>query len=61
MDKGIITIYVDNEITEKEIKEIRREFKNDKLSDEYKLNIIISGNGCLKENIKDLIMAKICS
>ena len=44
MDKGTVTISVDKNITQEEINEIRKIFKNDKQYENYKLNIIVSGN-----------------
>ncbi len=44
MDKGTITISINKDITQEEINEIRRIFKNDEYYKEYKLNIIVSGN-----------------
>jgi hypothetical protein len=41
--KGNITISVPNDTTAEDIKNIRQEFSNNKLSKEYRLNIIISG------------------
>lgn len=61
MDKGIITICVDNSTTEDEIRGIRDEFSKDELSKTYKLNMLVSGTGCLKENIRNIIMAKVYS
>lgn len=61
MSKGTITICVDNSTTQEEIRSIRDEFSKDELSKMYKLNILVSGTGCLKENIKNVIMAKVYS
>ena len=52
---GIITISVNKDITQEEINEIRRIFKQDEQSVDYKLNIIVSGSGKFKENLKDFI------
>ena len=41
--KGNITISVPNNTTVEEIKKIRKEFNENELSKEYKLNIVISG------------------
>ena len=54
-DKGIVTISVHKDITQEEIKEIRRIFKEDKQYEDYRLNIIVSGSGKFKENLKDFI------
>lgn len=44
MDKDTITISINKDITQEEINEIRKIFKNDKQYENYKLNIIVSGN-----------------
>ena len=44
MDKGTITISVNKNITKEEINEIREIFKNSEQYNDYKLNIIVSGN-----------------
>lgn len=54
-EKGIITISINKDVTPEEIKEIRRIFKEDKQYEDYKLNIIVSGSGKFKENLKDFI------
>ena len=54
-EKGIITISINKDVTQEEIKEIRRIFKEDKQYKDYKLNIIVSGSGKFKENLKDFI------
>jgi hypothetical protein len=54
-EKGIITISINKDVTKEEIKEIRRIFKEDKQYEDYKLNIIVSGSGKFKENLKDFI------
>ena len=41
--KDSITISVPRDITTEEIKNIRNEFKESELSQEYRLNIIVSG------------------
>lgn len=56
-DKGIVTISVNKDITQEEINEIRRIFKEDKQYEDYKLNIIVSGNEKFKENLKDFVKA----
>lgn len=55
MKKGIITISVPSTITQEEIKEIRMLFKQNKQYNDYKLNILISGNEDLKENLKNFL------
>lgn len=54
-EKGIITISINKDVTQEEIKEIRRIFKEDKQYENYKLNIIVSGSSKFKENLKDFI------
>lgn len=51
MHKGIITIFVDKNTSRDEIKKIRKEFK----SDEYVLNIVISGNDNFKNDLKNFL------
>ena len=51
MHKGIVTIFVDKNTSQDEIKNIRKEFKND----EYVLNIIISGNNDFKNDLKNFL------
>ena len=51
MHKGIISLFVDKNSTKEEIKKIRDEFK----SDEYVLNIIISGNNDFKNDLKNFL------
>lgn len=58
-DKGIVTISINKDITQEEINEIRRIFKSDKQYEDYKLNIIVSGNGKFKENLKDFIKSRL--
>ena len=55
MKKGIITISVPSTITQEEIKEIRTLFKQNKPYNDYKLNILISGNEDLQENLKNFL------
>jgi hypothetical protein len=57
MKKQSITISVPNNITLEEIKEIRQLF-NEQHGDEYKLNILISGNQDMKTVLKNIITAK---
>ena len=42
-NKNNITISVPGDITEEEIKNMRKEFKESELSKDYRLNIIVSG------------------
>lgn len=51
MHRGIITIFVDKNTSRDEIKKIRKEFK----SDEYVLNIVVSGNGNFKNDLKNFL------
>lgn len=51
MHKGIISLFVNKDITKEEIKQIRDEFK----SDEYILNIIVSGNDDFKNDLKNFL------
>ena len=55
MKKGSITISVPSTITQEEIKKIRTQFKQSEQYNDYKLNILISGNEDLKENLKNLL------
>ena len=52
MHKGIISLFVDKNTTKEEIKKIRDGFK----SDEYILNIIISGSGDFKDDLKNFLI-----
>jgi hypothetical protein len=52
MHKGIISLFVDKNTTKEEIKKIRDEFK----SDEYVLNIVISGNSDFKNDLKNFLI-----
>ena len=55
MKKGIITISVPSTTTQEEIKGIRAQFKQSEQYKDYKLNILISGNEDLKENLKNFL------
>ena len=61
MDKKIITISIEKDITQDEIKEIRKQFKESEYYKDYRLNIIISGNEDIKDNLKNLLLSKIQS
>lgn len=61
MDKGTVTISVDKNITQEEINEIRKIFKNDKQYENYKLNIIVSGNKDIKLSLGDFLKARLNS
>lgn len=51
MKKGIISIFVNNDISKEEIDEIRKLY-NEK---DYKLNIFVSGKDDLKINLKNFL------
>ena len=55
MKKGTITISVPSTTTQEEIKEIREQFKKNEAMKNYRLNILISGNEDLKENLKNFL------
>lgn len=55
MKKGSITISVPSTTTQEEIKEIREQFKKNEAMKDYRLNILISGNEDLKENLKNFL------
>ena len=57
MGKSTITISINKDITQDEINEIRELFAKDDFYKDYKLNIIISGNDNLKENLKNFVKA----
>lgn len=59
MTKGYITISVPVGTTREEILEIREQFKKDSLSEEYKLNILISGNSDMKSILTNFIRNKL--
>lgn len=61
MDKHIVTISVNKDITKEEIDEIRRIFKQNDKHKNYILNIIVCGDDNFQENIKDFIKAGIKS
>ena len=61
MDKRTITIYVDNNTTPNEIKDIRNEFKKNEYYKNYQLNIIISGNNDMKTVLKQFLLSLIKS
>lgn len=61
MSKGTITISVEKNITQEEINEIREIFKSDEHYKDYKLNIIISGNGDMKSSLGDFLKARLNS
>ena len=55
MKKGSITISVPSSTTQEEIKEIREQFNKNEAMKGYRLNILISGNEDLKENLKNFL------
>ena len=59
MDKQSITISVNKDITQKEINEIRKFFKQNEKYKNYTLNIIICGNDNFKQNVENFIKAGI--
>lgn len=61
MDKQTVTISVNKDITQEEINEIRKIFKQNKKHKDCILNIIICGDNNFKENIKNFVKAGIKS
>ena len=59
MDKQIVTISVNKDITKEEIDEIRRIFKENESHQNCILNIIVCGKNDFKENLKNFIKAGI--
>lgn len=57
MKKQTITISIPNNVTQEEIKEIRRMF-NDQYGLNYKLNILIGGQEDIASVLKNIIVAK---
>lgn len=55
MDKGIITIGVDKNTTQDEIKEIRNQFKDQN----YKLNILVSGEEEMKLSLGSFLAERL--
>ena len=56
LDKGIITISVNNK---EDIKKIRHEFSQSEYAKDYKLNILISGNEDIKTTLSNIILEEI--
>lgn len=56
MNKKIITISTSSP---EEAKKIREEFKNNKCSKDYKLNILICGKEDIKQNLSDFLAARL--
>lgn len=56
--KCIITISVPNNTTQDEIKEIRRIFNEQYMTTEYKLHILVSGDGDISTILKNIIVSK---
>lgn len=61
MDKGIITISIEKDITQEEIDKIRKKFKESEFYKDYKLNIIVSGNDDIKKNLSAFLAARLKS
>ena len=59
MSKGSITISVPLTTTQDEIREIREQFKKNEAMKGYRLNILISGNEELKENLYNFVKAMV--
>lgn len=59
MKKGSITISVPNDITLEEIKEIRKQFRNDELYKNYRLNILVSGEEDIKSILGNVLIERI--
>ena len=58
MKKESITIGIDKDTTQEEIKEIRKQFKNNPKYKEYKLNIIISGHNNFQQNLTEFLKTR---
>lgn len=58
MNKGYITISVPNNTTKEEIEEIRKQFKENKYNQEYRLNILISGTEDTKDVLKEVLISE---
>lgn len=61
MKKGSVTISVPSTTTTEEIKEIRKQFKKNEAMKNYKLNILISGEEELKENLYNFVKTMVHS
>lgn len=59
MQNGSITISVPSTTTQDELKEIREQFKKNEAMKGYRLNILISGNEELKENLYNFVKAMV--
>lgn len=59
MKKESITICVENNITNEELRTIRNNFKSNGYSDKYRLNIIVSGNDNAIDNIGGFILSNL--
>ena len=57
MDKGIITITVDKDTTEEEIKNIRENFNKE----DYRLVILVSGKDDMKLSLSRFLAARLKS
>lgn len=58
MKKGYITISVPNNTTKEEIEKIRKQFKENKYDQEYRLNILISGTEDMKDVLKKVLISE---
>lgn len=58
MNKGYITISVPNNTIKEEIEEIRKQFKENKYNQEYRLNILISGTEDMKDVLKEVLISE---
>jgi hypothetical protein len=58
MKKESITICVDNKTTQEELKEIRQLCQSDQQYQNYKINILISGQDDFKQNLYQFIKAR---
>ena len=61
MNKSIITISVDNDATNEEINEIRSIFKKEGYSNNYKLNVIKSGEDNMELSLSRFLAARLKS
>ena len=59
MQQGSITISVPSTTTQEEIKEIREQFKKNEVMKGYRLNILISGDEKLQENLLNFVKAMV--
>lgn len=57
--KGTITLIVDKSTTQSDLRAIRERYKQDDRYKNYKINIIVSGYGNMKEQLNRFIMARV--